>query len=786
MGQSHKLALTNRTAANDALLLRFEGKKSELASDRRMSRTTVTDFFNGKPIGEKSFRKICMGLGLNWKDVSVEASSPIPVANNLVISHEGKSLPKIEVFVFRYKLELYIQANEQQIAVFIEKVQNRCRQKILKQHSQMRLLSGDEIGVDQLYVDVWLLKTPEHKRFDTSESLLNQFDFAKDRLALGRRIRRNPGFEIANSNPKLIILGKPGSGKTTFLKHLAVDWYKGQFQPQNIAVLIELRQIREEKWNLVHAIGQELDLNKNEILDLLEQGRLLLLMDGLDEVPTDKLRRNVQAQVKQVSEEFSNKNRIILTCRTQIIGTIPSGFTSVEVADFNPEQVRQFVQNWFTANGQSEADARSQWEKVYRVTTDQPDLNELTATPVLLSLFCVVLQDSGEIPTNRANLYSKGINWLLRRWNSEKEIEGWEVGNETYRQLSIKDKESLLTEIAAHKFENPKNFVLFEQGELVGQISQNLQLANEQEGLAVLKAIEAQHGLLIERADELWSFSHLTFQEYFTVQWLTHLPPQQLAEKIASQQWQKVVEQIVKSQQPANRLLRLIKQAIDQSMTQEPVIQTFLDWLLQKSASLQTSYKPAAIRAFYYSLTSDSTHTLDQSLNLHLSLDLVLSIAHDHDLHLSLARALDLDRALYLSLEHTRKLSLGNVHDLYRSLDRALNLDGSPDLISRLHQLKVELPKSNRPQEIQRWWLLHGTLWTEQLQQVMIDYRNIGHDWQFTQEQQQKLQRYFETNKFLVDLMKIDGAASEECCTEIEESLLLPLAELQRLQPHLY
>ncbi|MEO1209487.1 MAG: NACHT domain-containing protein [Cyanobacteria bacterium J06638_20] len=823
MGRSRKLTLTDWTSANNALMMRFGGNKSELAKCARKSRTTVNSFFKGEPIGESSFRDVCLALLLNWKQISSTDLTSDP-------SHEKSSG--------------ITQSNE----IPIEQVREHCRKKILERHSRMRLLSGEEIEVDQLYVDVWLLEKPERKHFNTKENLLNNFDIAKDRLALGKRIQRNPGFEIANSNPKLIILGKPGSGKTTFLKHLAIDWCKGKFKSEKIAVLIELRQIRElgKTWKLIDTIGQELKLKNEETLGFLKKGKLLVLMDGLDEMPTDKLRRTVQDEVKQVSDEYSNNNRFILTCRTQIMGMIPNGFTAVEVADFNSEQVRHFVQNWFTANGWSEGKAADQWKKIQFAVNNQPDFKELMATPVLLSLICVVLQDSGELSTNRSNLYKKGIHWLLNRWNDEKEIEGWELGTEAYRQLSISDKESLLIEIAARKFENPKNFVLFEQDELVKQIAQKLQLATEQ-GSVVLKAIETQHGLLIERADELWSFSHLTLQEYFTVQWLTQLPPRQLAKKIVNQQWQAIVEQLIKSQQPADRLLRLIKQAIDQSMTQEHVIQTFLGWLLQKSNSLQSNYKPKAIRAFYYSLTlaiaiidrnrdlglaldrdltrdlarhsnldlaltrararklararvgnSDVDHdlalvcklarnlaracdlNLDLNLTRDLDLDLDLACNSDGDLDLDLDRDLALTRALKLTrdLAFTRDLDL----DLALALTHAQTLTLSPDLITRLHQLKNKLPTSK---EIRRWWPLHGAQWAQQLQQVMIAYRNIGHDWQFTQHQQQ-LQRYYEANQFLVNLMKIEGAVSEECRTEIEDGLLLPLAELQRRQPHLY
>ncbi|MBP0029245.1 NACHT domain-containing protein [Roseofilum sp. Guam] len=777
----------------------------------------------------------------------------------------------------------------------IEQVKERCRQKILARHSRMRLLSGEEIGVDQLYVDVWLLGRPEYKYFNTLESLLSNFDIENDRLALSKRLERSPGFEVANSNSRLIILGKPGSGKTTFLKHLAVDWCKGKFQPNKIAVLIELRRIRDSEWDIGRVVGQELGLDdwdqivalkkqigerkkeyfaqlankqkntnieeenhqknkkKSEKIEqniknlkkqlksiplhyLLEQGKILILMDGLDEIPTHELRCDVQDQVHKLAEEYSKINQFILTCRTQIIEIIPCNFRLVEVADFSLEQVRKFVQNWFTANGKSEAEATKQWKKVNRAITNQPDLKEVTATPILLSLICVVLQDSGVIPTNRTDLYKRGINWLLNRWNDEKDIKTWEVGTEAYRQLSLEDKEILLIEIAARKFENPQNFVLFDQRDLAQKISQKLHLSNTREGVTVLKAIEAQHGLLIERADELWSFSHLTFQEYFTFQWLIKLPPQQLGEKIANQRWQEIVKQLVKSQQPADRLLRLIKYAIviDQSIAQDPVIQSFFCSLLQRSKSLQTDYKPAAIRAFYYSLSLDlnharnhhlkHSHNLDLNFDLNLACDLDLNLACDLDLNLARNLKLNLDGALDLDLNlvhaftraHTLDLDLAHVfararartlsfarahsraRDLYQDLNqlitRALSithtytLDRNPsvDLIFHLSQLKNALPTSNHSEDIQGWWRLNGVQWIEQLRDIMIEYRNIGYDWQFTEEQRQQLRRYYQANKFLVNLMNIEGAVTEDCRTEIEQGLLLPWAELQRRYPHLY
>ena len=252
---------------------------------------------------------------------------------------------------------------------------------------------------------------------------------------------------------------------------------------------------------------------------------------------------------------------------------------------------------------------------------------------------------------------------------------------------------------------------------------------------------------------------------FFTVQWLIQLPPQKLAKKISNEQWRFVVEQLVKSQQPADRLLRLIKQAIDQSVTQEPTIQEFLHWLLLESDSLQTNYKPEVVRASYYALSIDLATGRDLPIGLDLSLNRALDRNH----------SLDLDRASTCTVDYGY------------ALDHMLELNLPVNLNFRLRQLKEEMPTSDSSIENQRWWPLHGTKWIDQLRQVVLDFRrDAGNNWRCAREKRAQLWNYYEANKFLVNLMKLEGAVSNECRTEIEKGLLLPWAELQRSQPYLY
>jgi predicted NACHT family NTPase len=200
-----------------------------------------------------------------------------------------------------------------------------------------------------------------------------------------------------------------------------------------------------------------------------------------------------------------------------------------------------------------------------------------------------------------------------------------------------------------------------------------------------------------------------------------------------------------------------MKQRTDELVATDEKLQQFLMWVSEKSLSVEVPYKPAAVRAFYFALVRDLT--LDSTLVN--AFDLALDSALVATLDLSLDRVLN--RVLNPALVHT------------------LNLALNPELRRALQELKAQLPDPDSDEErFKQWWQVHSQTWTNQLSSAMIRYRNIGHNWQFSKQQQVLLQEYYDANALLVVCLNSSSDVTPKVRSHIEETLLLPIAEIEK------
>ncbi len=776
-------------------LKKKKGGQTYLAGAVGCSRQTIWSLLQGNPTDCDVFMEVCTQLGLNWEKVA-EPELPEPEQND-----------------------------SQDIDALVQEVRSHCCEAILDSYSKIRLLDDTRIDVDLLYVDVYVLEKLSSKRYASKSGMLEGVKQREDyeRLTLGQRQERLPGQEIVQQFPRLMVLGKPGSGKTTFLRHLAVDCINGKVFCDRIPVLIELRSIKEgNSFNLLKLIHGEFGLAQQEqTQQLLNQGKAFILLDGLDEVPS-QLRQSVRDQIYEFAKEY-RKNRFVLTCRTQTIEYIADHFEPIEVANFDSQQVKIFARHWFTATPETSGVAEGWTSRFVGKLEENKQIRELAVTPILLTLTCLLFTAEQNLPTKRSELYEKGSNLLLQHWDKFREIP------RDYQRLSVSDKQKLLSYLAFRKFEQPDNFILFEQDEIQGYIAGHLGISVE-ESEALLRAIENYYGLLIERAKGIWSFSHLTFQEYFAAKHIVNSPTpkaeiQRLVTHINEPRWREVFLLVVELLPSADDLLRLMKKRIDALVAADNKLQELLTWLNKKSLSVKVSYKPAAVRAFYFEFACPRMIILDKNPRLIFAhqdyVDKVivdhtdyLVQALDHTLaavrkdnvlacDLTVDRALDRSFTLAISrIQNARKdsntdhallckLFSSIAYDLDCTIAQTIELACArvlkPELKRSLQKLKGQLPVLEKDDTTRRqWWEDNGQNWAKKLNTAMSKYCNIGQNWQLSKQQDKLLHQYYYGNELLVNCLNSSCYVNRDVRQEIEETLLLPIAEIEKIKKMKY
>jgi predicted NACHT family NTPase len=248
--------------------------------------------------------------------------------------------------------------------------------------------------------------------------------------------------------------------------------------------------------------------------------------------------------------------------------------------------------------------------------------------------------------------------------------------------------------------------------------------------------------------------------------------------------------------QKADYLLRLMKQQTDALVAKDEKLQQFLMWVSEKSLSVNVvQYKLAAVRAFYFSLARALDLTLGRAVDPALK-----SVSFSHP-NFASALSLALDRGLAIDLNCTLYLydidynfefpSLCNVLDFtfiphtYHVLEYvfypAFNCVLVSELRQTLQKLNEQLPNPDGKKEtFKQWWQANGHTWTSEFRSLMIKHRNIGHDWQFSEQQKEALKQYYDANKLLVDCLNSASNVTPEVRSHIEETLLLPIAEIEQ------
>jgi predicted NACHT family NTPase len=728
------------------------------------TRQPIWRFFSGRPVERHTFIEICSVLELNWRETA--------------------SNPPAEFM----ELEEYSRPPVLDIDRLVQQVRSQRFDKIQDQCGVLQLLDiSHPVAIDDIYIDVNILEEIASLQWLEITELQNLDPKEFDRIGLGEVDQKQiPGIKAVETYSKLRVLGKPGVGKTTFLQYLAIQCNQGAFAANLFPIFIALRNFAEEskftnEFCLLKYIRQELltsGISDPSVIEtLLNAGRVLILLDGMDEILNQESNA-VLSEIRRFSEKY-HKNQFVATCRTASQKLRLRGFTDVEIAPFTSEQIRSFAQKWFvtfTKTNIQDGQAQSV-EFIQKLDLDENwQFRQLVVTPLFLHLACWVFHGQEKFPTKRADFYKQGLDLLLGKWDEARGIERDEV----YRGFLLPQKLKLLSQIAAATFEQGQYF--FEQRiieQYIGDYIQNLtkvpidveELQIESE--AALKAMEAQHGLLAERARGIFSFSYLAFQEYFTARKIVASHNLEsfgqalegLVSHITDPHWHEIFLLTTTMLRSADSLVQLMKQQIDALLGQDPYLQEFLAWGSQKSRTIPSLRKEATTRAFYLALSRTPHIASHFALASRLDQGILLDTALDN---------------LLLECVIDGSQDFAHIHACGDALSNILCIVLDVGLHKSLQQLSEQLPNFHQSQErLELWEQTNYSAWAEQLKMTIINYRNINHQWQFSLEQQQVLQRYYDANQLLLDCLHSNCEVTAAIRQEIEATLLLPQKELE-------
>lgn len=382
----------------------------------------------------------------------------------------------------------------------------------------------------------------ELSRIYTESTVSEELQFRKNKSITELQAEMQPNYvpnrrRIAVSKvflqyPRLMLWGAAGTGKTTALRALLLDRINQpvdeHVSSRKIVVFIELRQRLklDSDRTLTGAIAAQLmhgetnaaisaENSRDRASSLLQEGRLLILLDGLDEVPKNIL-GNVQQEIDDLVSNYPD-NRFVLTCRYGATEFRPSNFKEIEITSFDSLQVEHFINAWF-----SQAEHPDLAIRLVEHLRENEQIRDLARFPLMLTMLCAMYERGYGFPKEEISLFDEATELYLRSWDTFRRIEH---RNEIYNgKLSCNRRRNLFSKLAFEglsSYEEPRYFWKRTTLEMfikkfIGDLPDGKEDSTDSDARAILNALESQDSLLTRTSADAYTFSYRGFQEYLT------------------------------------------------------------------------------------------------------------------------------------------------------------------------------------------------------------------------------------------------------------------------------
>lgn len=398
--------------------------------------------------------------------------------------------------------------------------------EIPKEHQQ-RLLDAGEITAEEL------------EESERQVERLRQDYFSQPRRPVLDVIDESHRSESSSDARKLVILGDPGSGKSSLIRYLALRWASiaepALRDTQPVPLVIELGQYG--RWQ---CDGQKHFIRYLEegpvwhswphgLLDRLigQPGRAVLLLDGLDEIFDVSTRDAVVNDIQRFSSQFPHLPNLVTS---RVVGYQPqrlrdAGFRHFMLQDLDADQIAAFIERWHDVSFDDSEQAAPKRERLQKAIRDSKSIAMLAGNPLLLTMMAI-LNRNQELPRDRADLYNQASRVLLHQWDTERALADFPGTN---AEIGLREKGDILRRIAAHMQTTPGGLKgnMIDGDTLTAIIEEYLCIELRfTQARAVARALVEQlrlrNFILCFVGADSYAFVHRTFLEYFCAADIVH------------------------------------------------------------------------------------------------------------------------------------------------------------------------------------------------------------------------------------------------------------------------
>lgn len=376
---------------------------------------------------------------------------------------------------------------------------------------------------------------------------------------------RASALAMLNSHPRLVLLGRPGTGKSSFVRFVArclcaeilhpnsrwleslkaplqtnskkelnpQPWQQGKLLP----VIITLREFATsaqfpangEKGTAKHLAdfitaklrSYNCEAFAPHLLDEMRDlaGRCLLMLDGLDEVPdADRKRQQLKDVIQECVKAFPGCCRILVTSRPYAYSTWAlEGFDQATLAPFTDIQIDVFIERWYRhiapKRKLSPAVEVERATHLQQVIRDNERLREFARNPLLLTLMASLhAARGGDLPEKRAELYKDAVDLLLKNWEADKGLKdllGIKLDDLRIALCKLAYEVHVSQPVGLHTADIPLEKLI---------IALNIDRKVHPQDLA--DYLNGRAGLLVSEDGQVYQFPHRTFQEYMAACYL--------------------------------------------------------------------------------------------------------------------------------------------------------------------------------------------------------------------------------------------------------------------------